>query len=78
MPYEDRTMTRSFARRGHAVQVEKSSPPDTARHPDPPPSPTASAVPWYWQIALFLWITSYAGLFIYEWLAGIIKAWQRG
>lgn len=75
---EDRTMTRSVARRAHAVQLEKSPPPDTVRRPDAPPPPEPHkgyAVPWYWQIVLFLWLTSYVGLFLYEWLAGILKAW---
>jgi hypothetical protein len=71
-------MTRS-ARRTSAVQVEKSLP------PAPPPEdgaddtlaspPPGSGVPWYWRLALFLWATSFAFLLLYEWLAGIIKAW---
>jgi hypothetical protein len=70
-------MTRSAARRGDPVQTGKSppsisdSPPDDA-HAVPAPS---AGVPWYWRFALFLWGTSYAFLILYEWLAGLIKAW---
>jgi hypothetical protein len=72
-------MTRSAARRASAVQVEKSLPPapsssdETDASPASPPS--AMGVPWYWRLALFLWATSFAFLFLYEWLAGLIKAW---
>jgi hypothetical protein len=70
-------MTRSVAHRTHAVQLEKSSSPETARRTESsPPTPRApSVVPWYWQIVMFLWITSYLGLLLYEWLVGILKAW---
>ncbi len=71
-------MTRSVAHRAHSVQLEKaSSPTDTARplNPTAPASRPASGAPWFWQIVMFLWITSFLGLLIYEWLAGLIKAW---
>lgn len=72
-------MTRSAARRTSAVQVDKSLPPvapSEGEADDSWPSPSsASAVPWYWRLTLFLWATSYAFLLLYEWLAGIIKAW---
>jgi hypothetical protein len=68
-------MTRSAARRG-TIQTEKSPPPPPD-HPDDErsPLPPAEAVPWQWRLALFLWGTSFAFLLLYEWLAGIIKAW---
>jgi hypothetical protein len=33
-------------------------------------------VSWYWRLALFLWATSFAFMFLYELLAGIIKSWS--
>ncbi len=66
-------MTRSAAHRSNAVQVEKSSPslPSDGR----PASPPATATAGYWRLAMFLWATSFVCLLLYEWLAGIIKAW---
>jgi hypothetical protein len=70
-------MTRSAAHRASAVQVEKSPPPipSNSGSGGAPATPPASSVPWYWRLALFLWATSFAFLLLYEWLAGIIKAW---
>jgi hypothetical protein len=69
-------MTRSAARRTSAVSAEKpllpmpsGINPSEARQPPP-----ASAVPWYWRLFLFLWITSFAFMLLYEWLAGIVRA----
>ena len=70
-------MTRSATRRGSAVQVEKS-PPTTPSKDDAGDSRQqlpSSLIPWYWRLALFLWVTSFAFLLLYEWLAGLIKAW---
>lgn len=66
-------MTRSAAHRASAVPMDKSLPsmPSDAGSASPP----TSVVPWYWRLALFLWATSFAFLLLYEWLAGIIKAW---
>ena len=69
-------MTRSAARRTSAVQTEKAllpmhSAPNSSDARQPAP---ASTVPWYWRLFLFLWITSFAFMLAYEWLAGIIKA----
>ena len=70
-------MTRSVTRRPQAVQLEKASLTDAPRRADASSSATRkdSAVPWYWQIVMFFWVTSFLGLLIYEWLAGIFKAW---
>jgi hypothetical protein len=72
-------MTRSAARRASAVQMEKSLPPGPPSEGDADDSlaspQSASGVAWYWRLALFLWGTSFAFLLLYEWLAGIIKAW---
>ncbi len=71
-------MTRSVAHRAHSVQLEKASPTmETARPSNfgAPASRPTSGAPWFWQIVMFLWITSFLGLLIYEWLAGLIKAW---
>ena len=73
-------MTRSAARRFGAVQVDKSLPPKPssqgeANESSTAPPPSSSGVAWYWRLAMFLWITSFAFLLLYEWLAGIIKAW---
>jgi hypothetical protein len=72
-------MTRSVARRTDVVQAEKSPPPIAAgvsarEGREPPP---AAGVPWYWRLALFLWSTSFVFLLLYEWLAGILKAWRQ-
>jgi hypothetical protein len=72
-------MTRFAARRTSAVQAEKASPPTLGADPAPDsrgPLP-APVVPWYWRLALFLWVTSFAFLFLYEWLAGILKALRQ-
>ncbi|HTU21718.1 MAG TPA: hypothetical protein VMG10_27015 [Gemmataceae bacterium] len=72
-------MTRSAARRASAVQVDKSlpsGPSSEGEDSDSPASPpSASRVAWYWRLAMFLWVTSFAALLLYEWLLGIIKAW---
>ncbi|MHB1425735.1 MAG: hypothetical protein ACYC3I_21415 [Gemmataceae bacterium] len=70
-------MTRSATRRVSTVQVEKSLPPAPSKDNsgDPRPPLPASLIPWYWRLALFLWCTSFVILLLYEWLAGIIKAW---
>jgi len=72
-------MTRSAARRASAVQVEKSllpgQPVEGEAEDSLTSSPSASGVAWYWRLAMFLWGTSFAFLLLYEWLAGIIKAW---
>lgn len=72
-------MTRSPARRASAVQINKSLPSEPsseARTDDSPASQRSSpGVAWYWRLAMFLWVTSFAFLLLYEWLAGIIKAW---
>jgi hypothetical protein len=70
-------MTRSVTRRLHPVQLEKASLTDAPRRADASSSSprTGSAVPWYWQTVMFFWVTSFLGLLIYEWLAGIFKAW---
>ncbi len=62
-------MTRS-AHRSSSVQVEKSP-----RAPSSGETSSPSGVPWFWRLAMFLWATSFAFLFLYEWLAGIIKSW---
>jgi len=68
-------MTRSTARRPGAVQAEKSIPPAPTADASvgAPISAPASGVPWYWQLVMFLWITSFVGLLLYEWLAGLFK-----
>ena len=73
-------MTRSTARRTSAVQAEKSLLPmpsgvssSETREPLP-----ASAVPWYWRLFLFMWITSFGFMLLYEWLAGIVRALRSG
>jgi hypothetical protein len=72
-------MTRSAARRSGAVQADKSLPPVSPasdQHSDDSLStPQAAVVPWYWRLVLFLWCTSFALLFLYEWLSGILKTW---
>jgi hypothetical protein len=62
------------------VQAEKAHPP--AATPSQQTTGEAetiqegtTATPWYWRVALFLWIASFIGLFIYELLTGIVKAW---
>jgi hypothetical protein len=70
-------MTRSAAHRTGAVQVDKSMPSISSDGGEParPEASPASGVAWYWRLALFLWTTSFACLLLYEWLAGLIKAW---
>lgn len=75
-------MTRSTARRSGAVQPEKSPPPVPILSGDEPGAspaspPMSSGVPWYWRFALFLWITSFVFLLLYEWLAAILKSWAK-
>jgi hypothetical protein len=36
-----------------------------------------SSVPWFWRFVLFMWITSFAALLLYEWLAAILKSWAK-
>lgn len=69
-------MSRSAARRTSAVQAEKSSPPMLSDNsPAAPQEPLpASTLSWTWRLVLFLWGTSFAFLFLYEWLAGILKS----
>ena len=53
------------------------APPATENRPDDrgsSPEP-ASGMTWYWRLVMFLWITSFAFLLLYEWLAGILKTW---
>lgn len=71
-------MTRSASRRSSAVQAEKSpaAPPTSAPHSEAPATaPQMASLPWTWGVVMFLWITSFIGLLIYEWLAGILKSW---
>jgi hypothetical protein len=72
-------MTRSAARRTSAVQAEKASLPTPAavNSSETRERLPTSAVPWYWRLALFLWVTSFAFLLLYEWLAGILKALRQ-
>jgi hypothetical protein len=72
-------MTRSAARRSSDVQAEKSLPPAPSDHSSGNPSDPlpASVVPWNWRLVLFFWATSFAFLLLYEWLAGILKAWNQ-
>ena len=72
-------MTRSAARRSSDVQAEKSLPPAPSAPSSGNPSepPPVSVVPWNWRLVLFLWATSFAFLLLYEWLAGILKAWYQ-
>jgi hypothetical protein len=72
-------MTRSAARRTSAVQTEKAllpmpsvAGPSEMREPSP-----KSAIPWYWRLFVFLWITSFGFMLAYEWLAGIMKALRK-
>lgn len=69
-------MSRSAARRTGAVQAEKSSQPMLSDNSaaDPQESLPASNVPWFWRLVVFLWVTSFAFLLLYEWLAGILRA----
>jgi hypothetical protein len=72
---DGRTMTRSTARHPSAVQTDKSSPPISEVSSDDPSSPqSASGVPWYWRLVMFMWIVSFVSLLIYEWLGGAIKS----
>jgi hypothetical protein len=71
-------MSRSVAHRAHSVQTEKLSPSIDPVRPTEAANPVArpgSGLPWFWQIVMFLWITSFLGLLAYEWLWGLIKAW---
>lgn len=72
-------MTRSAARRLGAVQADKSLPPASpvsSHQPDESFSASASSgVSWQWRLVLFLWGTSFVLLFLYEWLAGLLKTW---
>lgn len=74
-------MTRSAARRHGAVQADKSlppAPPAFEHAPDDPyAAPAASNTPWYWRFVMFLWLTSFVILLMYEWLAGIFKSWAN-
>ena len=75
-------MSRSASRRSSSVQAEKTLPP-VAPHTDHPTDERsgttgkAPLIPWTWRIVLFLWATSLAFLFLYEWLAAIVKNWNR-
>ncbi len=73
-------MTRSAARRSSDVQAEKLLPPapSDSGSGKPPELLPASVVPWNWRLVMFLWATSYGFLLLYEWLAGILKAWRSG
>ena len=70
-------MTRPVARHPSAVQAEKSllPIPSGVSSNDARESLSAFTTPWYWRMALFLWVTSFVFLLLYELLAGIIKAW---
>jgi hypothetical protein len=37
----------------------------------------SSSAPWFWRFVLFMWITSFAALLLYEWLAAILKSWAK-
>jgi len=73
-------MTRSATRRSGAVQPEKSPHPAPPVAPSDTPSTPAtmrSNAPWFWRFVLFIWITSFAALLLYEWLAAILKSWAK-
>ena len=73
-------MTRSAARRSGAVQPDKSppaAPPVAPANAPSPPPPMPSSAPWFWRFVLFMWITSFAALLLYEWLAAILKSWAK-
>lgn len=73
-------MTRSATRRPGAVQPEKSPPsvPPVAPSDAPStPSPMRASAPWFWRFVLFMWMTSFAALLLYEWLAAILKSWAK-
>lgn len=74
-------MTRSAARRPHTVQADKSHTPASPAFDHAPEdtgsTPATATTPWYWRLVLFLWLTSFIFLLLYEWLAGILKSWHK-
>jgi hypothetical protein len=72
-------MTRPPPRRSSQVQPEKPAPPAPPAAEGPPPGegpPPPAAVPrlhWGWHLALFLWVTSFVFLLLYDVLSGIFR-----
>ena len=65
-------------RRSSQVQPEKPAPPAPPAEGPPPEEgpPPPAAVPrlhWGWRLALFLWVTSFIFLLLYDVLAGVFR-----
>jgi hypothetical protein len=75
-------MNRPPPRRSSQVQPEKPAPPAPPAEGPPPgegPPPAPAAAPrlhWGWQLALFLWATSFLFLLLYDVLSGIFRVFR--
>jgi hypothetical protein len=57
------------------MQPDKPAAPQAEAPPAAPVSPSAPPprLGWGWRLVLFLWITSFVSLLLYEFLAAILK-----
>jgi hypothetical protein len=75
-------MNRPPPRRSAQVQPEKPAPPAPPPAEGPPPGegPPPAAAPrlhWGWRLALFLWVTSFLFLMLYDVLAFAFRVFRR-
>ncbi len=69
-----------MARHSHDHGMQKlapKAPANTAQPGTPSPAATVPAIPWGWQVALFIWTVSFAFLFLNELLQSIFKLAHR-
>jgi len=75
-------MNRPPPRRSSQVQPEKPAPPAQPAAEGPPPGegpPGPAAVPrlhWGWRLAMFLWVTSFFFLLLYDVLSGLYRLYR--
>ncbi len=72
---------RPAPRQSSQVQPEKPAPPASAAAEGPPSGgpPPPGAVPrlhWGWQLAMFLWVTSFFFLLLYDVLSGLYRLYR--
>jgi hypothetical protein len=75
-------MNRPPPRRSSQVQPEKPAPPapppaeGAPPGEGPPPPATAPRLHWGWQLAVFLWVTSFLFLLLYDVLSGVFRVFR--
>jgi hypothetical protein len=72
-------MARHSSDRKGQIQTEAPRAQPVAAAPEPTaPAPANAALPWGWQVALFVWLASFVFLFLNDLLACIFKLASRG